>query len=186
MPGFILIQISAPLASAMILNVDEEIAMNESQEKFFLDVLAQAPDITIATNRADGWPQATTVSFVYEGLALYFLADARSQKCANIEMDGRVSVTANAPYLDWRDIRSLSMAGDAWFVTNPAEITHVSELMSQRCGPGLYAQILAAGRRSRIVRIRPHIVSLIDYSKGFGHKTDLVLAAGTSFPVHAA
>jgi hypothetical protein len=29
--------------------------------------------MTIATLRADGWPQATTVGYVTEGLTLYFL-----------------------------------------------------------------------------------------------------------------
>ncbi len=55
------------------------------QERLALDILDKALDITIATNRPDGWPQATTVSFVSAGLTLYFGTDAHSQKSANIE-----------------------------------------------------------------------------------------------------
>ena len=34
---------------------------------------------TIATLRPDGWPQATTVGYVNEGLTLYFLCGLQSQ-----------------------------------------------------------------------------------------------------------
>ena len=35
--------------------------------------------MTVATNRPDGWPQATTVGYVNDGLTLYFLCDPESQ-----------------------------------------------------------------------------------------------------------
>jgi hypothetical protein len=36
--------------------------------------------MTVATNRPDGWPQATTVGYVNDGLTLYFLCSPQSQK----------------------------------------------------------------------------------------------------------
>jgi len=152
--------------------------MNPDQEKLALEILAKALDITVATNRPDGWPQATTVSFVHDGLTLYFGTDAYSQKSANIALDGRVSVTANAPYQLWSEIRSLSLAGEAAFVTDPAELTRVGELMVKRFGSELAKQTTIDMSQTRIVRIQPKVVSILDYSKGFGHKSDLVIAPG--------
>lgn len=152
--------------------------MNTDQEKLALDILDKALDITVATNRPDGWPQATTVSFVSDGLTLYFGTDAYSQKSANIGLDGRVSVTANAPYHLWSEIRSLSLAGEAAFVTDPAELARVGELMLKRFGSELAKQTTIDMSQTRIVRIRPKVMSILDYSKGFGHKADLVIASG--------
>jgi nitroimidazol reductase NimA-like FMN-containing flavoprotein (pyridoxamine 5'-phosphate oxidase superfamily) len=49
--------------------------------------------MTIATNRPDGWPRATTVGYVNDGLTIYFLCSPQSQKAANLERDNRVSLT---------------------------------------------------------------------------------------------
>jgi nitroimidazol reductase NimA-like FMN-containing flavoprotein (pyridoxamine 5'-phosphate oxidase superfamily) len=49
--------------------------------------------MTIATLRADGWPQATTVGYAHEGLTLYFLCGLESQKAKNLARDDRVSIT---------------------------------------------------------------------------------------------
>ena len=51
-----------------------------------------APTVTIATLRPDGWPQATTVGYVSEGLVLYFLCGRQSQKAVNIAADNRISL----------------------------------------------------------------------------------------------
>jgi hypothetical protein len=46
--------------------------------------------MTVATLRSDGWPQATTVGFAHEDLALYFLCGAESQKAKNLAEAERV------------------------------------------------------------------------------------------------
>ena len=45
--------------------------------------------MTIATLRPDGWPQATTVGYVSEGLDLYFLCGIDSQKAHDLAIDDR-------------------------------------------------------------------------------------------------
>jgi nitroimidazol reductase NimA-like FMN-containing flavoprotein (pyridoxamine 5'-phosphate oxidase superfamily) len=130
--------------------------MTREEERLVREILEKAVDITIATNRPDGWPQATTVSFVSDGLTLYFGTDAYSQKSANIEIDSRVSVTANAPYRTWEEIRSLSLAGEAHFVTDPGETARVGELMMKRFGAEIAKQTSIDMSQTRIVRIRLH------------------------------
>ncbi len=147
--------------------------MTEDQKKLALEILETALDITVSTNRPDGWPQATTVSFVSDGLDIYFGTWSHSQKVANIERDGRVSVTVNAPYKAWNEIRSLSLAGEAAFVTDANEMLRVGQLMMKRFGQELAKQATFDMTQTQVVRIRPKIISILDYAKGFGH-TELV------------
>jgi nitroimidazol reductase NimA-like FMN-containing flavoprotein (pyridoxamine 5'-phosphate oxidase superfamily) len=47
--------------------------MEEGTRTKILTLLDQHRIMTVATLRPDGWPQATTVGYVNEGLTLYFL-----------------------------------------------------------------------------------------------------------------
>jgi nitroimidazol reductase NimA-like FMN-containing flavoprotein (pyridoxamine 5'-phosphate oxidase superfamily) len=67
--------------------------MDEETRKKILTLLDEHRIMTIATIRPDGWPQATTVGYVNEGLTLYFLCGLDSQKAANLARDDRVSLT---------------------------------------------------------------------------------------------
>ena len=49
------------------------VAMNASLRNKILELLDRHRLMTVATNRPDGWPQATTVGYVNDGLTLYFL-----------------------------------------------------------------------------------------------------------------
>lgn len=155
-------------------------AISRDQQSLVLDILGQALDLTVATNRPDGWPQATTVSFVSDGLTLYLGAWSHSQKVENIARDPRVSVTVNAPYRTWDTIRSLSLAGDATIVTTPEEMAKVGRLMMQRFGTEIAKQGSIDMSQTKLIRITPHIISLLDYGKGFGHKAEIVLSAVTA------
>jgi len=61
--------------------------MDEEIRNKILSLLNQHRIMTIATLRPDGWPQATTVGYVNEGLILYFLCYRDSQKAANLARD---------------------------------------------------------------------------------------------------
>jgi len=66
-----------------------------------LDLLKTHDKMTVATARADGFPQATTANYVDEGLVIYFGCAARSQKARNIERDDRVSLAIDHEYAAW-------------------------------------------------------------------------------------
>lgn len=152
--------------------------MTHDELNLAVDILEQALDISVATNRADGWPQATIVSYVHDGLVIYFGTWARSQKAANVARDPRVSVTACAPYKSWSQIRALSIAGEAAVVTDAAELARVGQMMMRRFGEELSRQVGVNLSETCFVRITPKFVSILDYSKGFGHKVDRAVAAG--------
>jgi nitroimidazol reductase NimA-like FMN-containing flavoprotein (pyridoxamine 5'-phosphate oxidase superfamily) len=149
--------------------------MERGQQDFVLQVLDTAQDLTLATIRPDGFPQATTVSFAHDGMVIYVGIGRHSQKTENIRANGKVSLTINLPYHDWREIRGLSMSGTADVLDDPREAAGAAACLERRfpavsewCGPDMGQEVV-------FVRIRPQMVSVIDYSKGFGH-TELVSA----------
>jgi len=135
-------------------------------------ILDAAEDMTVATVRVDGYPQAATVSYVNDGLKIYFGCAAESQKAKNIARCPKVSLTVNLPYTSWNDIRGLSAGGKAEPVINPEEIDHVAQLMFQKFPQiARYAPTEVEG--IVLFRISLEIISVLDYRRGFGH-TDLV------------
>jgi len=54
--------------------------MEDEMRDKILALLDQHRIMTVATLRPDGWPQATTVGYVNEGLTLYFLCGLDRQK----------------------------------------------------------------------------------------------------------
>jgi general stress protein 26 len=137
-----------------------------------LSILEGASDMTIATTREDGYPQATTVSYVNDGPAIYFGCAAGSQKADNIARCNKVSLTVNLPYSNWEEIRGLSIGGRAVPVTDPKEMGRVGQLMLQKF-PQIAHYALTGMEGIILFRITPEIISLPDSRKGFGH-TELV------------
>ena len=149
-----------------------EVKLDPVLREEILSVLKATTDMTIATIRPDGYPQATTVSYVSDGLTMYFGCAAESQKARNILSNDKVSLTVTLPYFNWKEIRGLSIGGTAKPVTDPNEINRVSELMLRKF-PQILQYALAGEKGVFLVRIAPEVISLLDYRKGFGH-TDLV------------
>ena len=146
--------------------------MRQSFQAEIVDILSRCMDMTIATVRPDGAPQATVVSFAPDGLLIYFGCAADAQKAKNIAHDRRVSITMTAPYKNWREIQGLSIAGEASEVTTAHEERAVGELMLTRFQQLSQIQLPNAAA-IKLFRVRPSLVSILDYSRGFGH-TDLV------------
>jgi len=135
-------------------------------------ILQAAPDLTIATIREDGYPQATTVSFVSDGLDIYFGCSRTSQKARNLAHNDRVSLTANLPYRSWNDIHGLSLAGRASPVTEGAAMERVGRVMREKY-PSVADVLTVDPGEIALFKVTPEVISVLDYHKGFGH-TDLV------------
>jgi len=128
--------------------------------------------MTIATNRPDGWPQATVVSYVNDGLIVYCVISRDSQKYANILRDPRVSLAIANDYPQPLQIKGLSMAARAEVSTDSGEREHAQEILLKRY-PEYKIMPPPDPAELPLLRITPQIVSLLDYSQGFGH-TDLL------------
>lgn len=148
--------------------------MDNAIRQKILDLLDQHRIMTLATLRPDGWPQATTVGYVSEGLTLYFLCGLDSQKAANLARDDRVSLTIDHDSPDLMAITGLSMAARALPVVDREEAEKVLRLMPLKYPDHPPLPFDMPGPDDvRIFRVTPTVISVLDYSRGFGH-TDLV------------
>jgi general stress protein 26 len=135
-------------------------------------ILEGANDMTIATIRDDGYPQATTVSYVNDGLIVYFGCSVSSQKASNIARNHKVSLAINLPYSNWGEICGLSLGGTASRVTDPKEMEKVRKLVFKKFMQ--VAQYASSGSVDvAVFRVTPTVLSILDYRKGIGH-TELI------------
>jgi uncharacterized protein YhbP (UPF0306 family) len=142
--------------------------MYSGQKLEIVEILAGANDMTIATLRLDGHPQATTVNYVNDGVTIYFGTGAETQKARNIAACDKVSLTVNLPYKTWDEIRGLSMGGRAARLSDPSEIAKVGRLILKKFPQG--ADFGPDDATSiALFSISPEVVSVLDYRKGFGH-----------------
>ena len=146
--------------------------MDKVLRKKIVDILTATADMTIATVRPDGWPQATTVSYVSDGLAIYFVTGAEAQKAKNMAKNAKVSLTVDRPYKTWDAIEGISLGGTAKRITAEDEIAHVETLMAKKF-PQM-ADFPAPESALAFFKVTPKVISVLDYSKGFGH-TDTVM-----------
>ena len=148
--------------------------MDEVVRRKILGLLDQHRIMTVATLRPDGWPQATTVGYANDGLRLYFLCGLDSQKAANLERDNRVSLTIDHDTPQVMEIAGLSMAARAEAVVDAMEGEKAMRMLMEKY-PRQNALPLPMPKFAdvRIFRLTPTLISVLDYSRGFGH-TDLV------------
>ena len=148
--------------------------MNDTIRGQILRLLDQHRIMRIATVRPDGWPQVTTVGYVNEALTLYFLCGLESQKAANLARDDRVSLTIDHDTPDLMAITGLSMAARAQLVVDRAEADKVLRMLPLKYPEQKTLPVkMPTPDEIRIFRVAPLVISVLDYSKGFGH-TDLV------------
>jgi nitroimidazol reductase NimA-like FMN-containing flavoprotein (pyridoxamine 5'-phosphate oxidase superfamily) len=149
--------------------------MDDAMRRKILELLDQHRIMTVATLRPDGWPQATTVGYVNEGLKLYFLCGLDSQKAKNLALDDRLSLTIDHDTADLMSITGLSMAARAQAVDDRAEAEKVLGMLPLKYPEAKPLPMkMPTPDQVRLFRVTPSVISVLDYSKGFGH-TDLIV-----------
>jgi nitroimidazol reductase NimA-like FMN-containing flavoprotein (pyridoxamine 5'-phosphate oxidase superfamily) len=146
-------------------------------EQKAIDILGQHRLMALATVRPDGWPQATMVSYANDGLLLYFVISRGSQKFANIENDDRVSIVIGQDFHDPSTITALSIAAHASEIRDAAQRKEAIRMLLER-HPGLRKLERPKPSHSVVMRAYPAIVTILDYSKGFGHADVLTVSPG--------
>jgi len=161
-----------------------------------LCVLDEHRVMTLSTNRPDGWLQATMVGYVNDGYLLYCFVARNTQKYANVLRDPRVSAAIGSDAPNPLDITGLSLGGRATEVVDQSEFDDAAKLRLKRYPEysALPQSTLLEGAPGRIaprpspastalLRITPEVISILDYSKGFGH-SDLVTFSERDLDVH--
>ena len=148
--------------------------LNDELRKTILGMYKRESEISLATIRADGWPQANVVDIWNLGLMLYFQSYEGSSKVQNIERDSRVSLTLTPSFKDFGEMKGLTMAARAEKVTDKSEIGDLYHQFLKRLphmkqfaeyegdtaypGPGMV-----------VYRLRPEMGCVIDFTKGYGN-----------------
>ena len=112
--------------------------------------------------------------YVSEGLTLYFLCGLDSQKAKNLARDNRLSLTIDHDTANLMTITGLSMAGYARAVNDAAEAEKVLRMLPLKYpeAPPLPMK-MPSPDEVRLFRVTPKVISVLDYTKGFGH-ADLI------------
>jgi len=142
--------------------------MDEALKVKILEVLRRQHLMTVATIRADGYPQATTVNYIHDDdLTLYFAADAASQKAGNIALNNKVSVAIVDRSGDFYRLRGLSMSGLAARIHDKTKAEEVA-LRLFRALPQSPRFVPEDPDSLAVYAVTPVAVALIDYASGFG------------------
>lgn len=122
-----------------------------------VELLNRERVMTVAVNRDDGWPQATTVGYYNEGLDLYFSVARTSQKFTNLQADSRASIAIRSR--SGGGSTGLSMAGHVVEITDPAAVESLNQRLLERYPEAhVYSP---SGASVVLLRFRPIIVSAV-------------------------
>lgn len=146
--------------------------MRPALQRFILTQLRRHNIMSVATQRADGYPQTTTVGFANDGLDLFFCCGRMSQKVRNLKRSPKVSLTIDHDTKRWSSIKGLSMGARARVLSKPREVKRALGLLARRF-PDMKKLTDKDLALTAFVKVTPKVISVLDYSKGFGH-TDLV------------
>mgnify|MGYP002336348662 CR=1 FL=1 len=141
--------------------------MDEALRAKILNVLQSHHLMTLATIRPDGFPQATIVNYVHDGLTLYFATDAASQKAGNIKLNNKVSVAIASQTEDFYKLSGLSMSGIAARLLEK-ETAEDFSLRLFRTLPQSRRFVPQDPAELAVFSITPVAISLVDYASGFG------------------
>ena len=147
-------------------------------EKQIDAILDQNHVMSLATNRPDGWPQVTQVNYLHDGRDLYFVVARDSQKLANIQRDNRVSIALGGTAARSR-CRGLSMSAHVIEVSDLGEVAHLNQLLWRSPDQNGFKPHPESANIA-VLKARPHVVSLIDYSSppGFSEIIDMTAVGG--------
>ena len=158
--------------------------MTEELRLKMIEIISSCKDMVISTIREDGWPQANTVGFVSMEENIYFETFRTSSKAKNIARDNRISLATSPFYENVADGCGISLAGYAEEVTDEETAKECSRLLLEKM-PELADITYNDGEPvfpdPNIIkyRIRPTVISILDFEKGFGH-ADLVVVGDDS------
>lgn len=135
--------------------------------------------MTLATAGESG-PHVASLMYARKGFALYWTSDPLSRHSQHLEREAGVSATVTPDYVDFRAIRGLQIVGRAGRLVDGEDASEARRLLVRRYAflAQLAAQETALGAafaKTSFYRLRPEQITLIDNTRGFGHKETLSL-----------
>jgi uncharacterized protein YhbP (UPF0306 family) len=156
--------------------------MSDALKEQIVDYLKSHNTMTLATCAGDA-PWAATVFFASDDLRLYFFSAPESRHCLNLSTNGRVAVTIQEDYKDWREIRGIQLEGSVDLVDGVVEkakaiaiyaikYPDVIKLFTNPASGVFYKAFL----KVKFYCVTPDKVFFIDNAQGFGKRQELAIA----------
>jgi uncharacterized protein YhbP (UPF0306 family) len=149
----------------------------ESLKSSICRYLVRHTTLSLATCH-DSQPWSTDLFYASDdSCRLYFVSSVTTRHCQNIASNPQVSVSISGEVADWREIKGLQLDGVAGVVSE-ADRDGVIEMYLTKF-PALKtlhqaSELLSLLLESHFYCISPKWIRLIDNSKGFGHKDEMV------------
>jgi nitroimidazol reductase NimA-like FMN-containing flavoprotein (pyridoxamine 5'-phosphate oxidase superfamily) len=119
--------------------------------------------MTLASNRADGRPQASTLGYLNDGLNLYFVTARDSEKLRNIIADPRVGVAIRGVGAEGEAV-GVSIDGRAEEVTDGDEVKRLNDLIITR-SPDV-SPYAPGGHSVAVVKVIPEQIEAVAVEGG--------------------
>ena len=147
-------------------------------ERTIIEHLKKHNGGTMSTIREDGTPQASGITYVSDGLIIYFAMDPESYKKKNVDRNPNVGLAIFKDYYRWDKAKAVQLAGRCEIVTDKDEITKIETLLVEKFpwvvsnpGPMEWAARVGPVPYYKIV---PRTIAYLDYQK-FGFNQYKVL-----------
>jgi uncharacterized protein YhbP (UPF0306 family) len=154
--------------------------MAEELKRQVIEYLQAHNTMTLATC-AGNVPWAATVFFASDGLSLYFFSSPDSRHCQNLAANGKVAVTVQEDYRDWREIKGVQLEGSVALVDSLLEKTKALAVYARKFpdamklftdpSSGVFHR---AFLKVKFYRVNPERIFFIDNAQGFGKRQELV------------
>jgi uncharacterized protein len=146
------------------------------------DLLAAQHVMSLATTGKHGEAHAASLFYAVDGLSLVWTSDPATRHSQHVEGPCRVAATIAPDCADFLAVRGLQIFGVARRLVDAGEVERASGRMLERFP---FLERLASGpvalreawARAGFYRLEPQRITLIDNSRGFGHKASLQIHA---------
>jgi uncharacterized protein YhbP (UPF0306 family) len=149
----------------------------ESLKSLICNYLERHTTLSLATCK-NSQPWATDLFYASDdNCRLYFVSSGKTRHCQHIAANPHVSVSISGDVSGWEEIKGLQLDGVAVVVPD-SERDRVAETYLAKF-PALKklhkaSKILSSFFESSFYQITPKWIRLIDNSKGFGHKDEMI------------
>jgi hypothetical protein len=133
------------------------------------EYLEKGKTLTLALVAEGNRPMAATVVYVSEGLNLYFVTDARTQKAQCIGEGAAAAVTVDEYRDDWSTIQGVQMEGTVAPLKDEARMREVLRVFGEKF-PQVQKLMPELPPTFQFYEFVPVKVWFIDYTRGFGHR----------------
>ena len=138
--------------------------------------LAEHTTLTLATVSADGHPHAAPLFFAEtDDLSLIFISEQKVQHSKNITANNNVAAAIYADGQQWQSIRGLQIEGTCEPLSGQVAKTARDIYLQKFPFIQQNKLLLVMLNTVTFYQITPSWLRLIDNSRGFGHKEEIML-----------